>query len=861
MYKRLREKDPAKKPYHVLLRFFCIRYNPDKKCAYITAHDDPKYEEMLQRLIKDKKRALSKDERIEYGRMMEKLRQWALTTPEFYDPLMHDSTKAQMVAAYWLAMAVNIEMNWGIPVVTPNSWQERPDRIDIAKELKEKCNKIKGNNVKQAFIYPTWQFTPGLATLPQLEGKPIGVTQAYLATCVDTYPWSMLPPACYGTDPLMTDDPMQWAEKDAHRPPPIIKCPTDKDGASLCTGRVHRLDCMIFQKCHQEYGPKSKYCPVIKTPYWHHYHSFISGGSVKGVVDTLAATVRTKTKTSADPCHVVTAIMRVLRAAEANGRGKTPIPEISVKSIEKVEHLPSKSAGFWIQQRWDEALNDFVTEVVNGCQGNVIDCARLKLREIARRVAEAIKNGGVYSKNWFPQLIAKLAVKPEVRKPGADPFKTRVFFIMSVIKLLIDKMLFRTGMEHSYGKGGNGISHKWVHGGAEKLYREMRGMSKKIGYLEYDVEKMDQSLLGQVLVLICWIPYWMSKHAETRTEEINERIFEAFCSWSADDTAVTLIKWMAQEARWIIGVMFSGMFITSYGDTIYIMIAMFCFEMYSMEWIGRTQGRDAAEEFKKHWRRRENYGDDGLDGFLKRDFYIYSSEPMSNKAWPDRLDKYLTEVWGLSLKKSDTHFFVEGDECFLTELRSYPLNPSYYGAEGMQQIPGGMAYYTKIVKDGPKFLQRRFVRRVVNGEELIMPYRPATDYYVRAGTSANPPDATDPLRWVIRWRAQKIDTCGNDGEAWTFLDKLETKFRETRMINDIEADLRARLSQTEWSERLRKLGFDENLEIGMDKSREDVFDMFRWDRNWQITDTALRGTDFYDKYGIKIPRDKLEQWG
>jgi len=156
------------------------------------------------------------------------------------------------------------------------------------------------------------------------------------------------------------------------------------------------------------------------------------------------------------------------------------------------------------------------------------------------------------------------------------------------------------------------------------------------------------------------------------------------------------------------------------------------------------------------------YGDD-LIGLLPS----YAYEYVTGIAWVDRkktdkplrLHAFLNDAFGLKLKMSDCAVFLPypGKDPLLTEIT----------------VCGTVA------REGPKFLQRRFVHILASDDFLdkdptlysngLMSLRVVQDYWARASTTVN---GTTWAAYLLKLRGLAVDTAGVNVNAYRFIKHL-----------------------------------------------------------------------------------------
>jgi len=165
----------------------------------------------------------------------------------------------------------------------------------------------------------------------------------------------------------------------------------------------------------------------------------------------------------------------------------------------------------------------------------------------------------------------------------------------------------------------------------------------------------------------------------------------------------------------------------------------------------------------------------------------------------------------------------------------------------------------ELIKAGPKFLQRRFIRVNVKISDVVtqcvVPWRVVTDYYGKVPYSFT--DTSLDYYWIIKWRSLQFDTCGSNKEAYDFLDFMQRELLSIYAVDlvDVEADVALWISKivddtrdSDGARRLRKLGLRSEY-FGLHLSQFDILKLFIWDENVQRQRCLLSALRHYDKDG------------
>jgi hypothetical protein len=318
----------------------------------------------------------------------------------------------------------------------------------------------------------------------------------------------------------------------------------------------------------------------------------------------------------------------------------------------------------------------------------------------------------------------------------------------------------------------------------------------------------------------------------------NYETLRAFMAFSADDIAVSLIKWVGTDYRWVIGVMFSGLFGTSAGDTLYAIWAKTAFRMHCHRrletWcksVGLTPEETRAElnllqivSFAK------KYGDDLIDLLVAKHLWlVVSPEPASFVELQTRqgnvtLKPHYMQGWykrnfNLDIKMSETRIFTH-EEPWTTVVNHK---------------------FDVMVTEGPVYLKRRTIRlqSKISGEVDYFPWRSTSDYIAKCCNTVSMTGVGSATYWIAKWRGLMIDTCGTNVMAYAFLRYLHDYFIEEweGVEKHLEDDVRYYLREGVWPRGesdliplFKKLAvhFDMSGMVGMTRcpTRREIFEKY-----------------------------------
>jgi len=509
-----------------------------------------------------------------------------------------------------------------------------------------------------------------------------------------------------------------------------------------------------------------------------HYarNSFVSGGTRKGFMAAVNKMRRNDQTTRADVSHIATAILSVATKHKSH-IVPIPYPITSIDAQNSIHASGSTSGGVTLNAATHidhVAKVEFVTRTTK-TEGET--ATRLRAIMLIDTIKRGIEKGVDYDPSWFDDVDFKhmMSIKQEARPPNADPDKTRVIFVVSQLKTFLDRMTLGPFMKRNYGIGANAIGTIWQHGGAHKFAKRAKVFKcdsdffrdNPLAYLSLDIQNFDQSVLAGLLLVVCLMPM-----IHTGDNDLDSKVIKALIRYCTSSSVVKCVKWFGKDWKMIIGMMFSGEYITSYGDSIYLEILMECFDIYVYAKLKKSDP-EFAEYWSTHARTLRDYGDDifsGRDPKCMR--YICRGTKM-----PVLLIRYLKKYWFMTVKTVGGDTYV----CFPDDPRPDMAIPCFF-----TQIDsvGNMKYR------GPKFLKRYFLwdsdKKVVNA------WRPTEDYYTKmvavAGQYEGGPKNQSIALHLIRLRALAVDTMATNPQAYGIISAVYNELERSSPLHVRVAD-------------------------------------------------------------------------
>jgi hypothetical protein len=383
-------------------------------------------------------------------------------------------------------------------------------------------------------------------------------------------------------------------------------------------------------------------------------------------------------------------------------------------------------------------------------------------------------------------VYAKVSFKLEVLQ---DDEKQRIFFITSLLKFLIDKVLLCPIFNSLKDYKNFMIGFRWADGGAQHLSEFLLFGEERI-YFEWDLRRMDQNVKWGHIAYNLWLWYQdydqqdpspMKNEPETQYKQrkFNFLLTNLLLQWSTKNSSFTKTKWFSPNSwRIVIGILFSGEFLTSMSQTQTSLFAFVTWLMYIrelMEKFGAPEEHKRLIEALIRDPRFKFYGDDGI-GSIPRILGKYLSLHSTSRTFDLEHDarymkysEFLVYFHGLELKVSETHEY--------------------------ESLETKVDKDCKITVRGPKILQRHFVRGVdpVTKADLLVSFRETALWKV-----SNP--ATEVISWplaLMRIVGAMWDTHGNNHTQYAALVNMFRHLARIHNLDEAEMGRQFRLKMEE----------------------------------------------------------------
>jgi hypothetical protein len=207
--------------------------------------------------------------------------------------------------------------------------------------------------------------------------------------------------------------------------------------------------------------------------------------------------------------------------------------------------------------------------------------------------------------------------------------------------------------------------------------------------------------------------------------------------------------------------------------------------------IKRVVLSDGEEVVERPYAPMVDYGDDLFRAWSTKfsSLLIFNH---SGKAWPLLYMWFIKTFFCLEAKKEEVDVYEWKDD--------------------VSPVLTIIDQHDNMVRPGPKYLQRRFIRVKISGQYEVLPWRVTQDYYLKA-TVRSARSFDDPVIYFSVLLGLKFDTAGTNRTAFRFLEGIEQEL--IRQYPDVKDELISRLKIRGWSERhkighrLEKLGFED----------------------------------------------------
>jgi len=499
---------------------------------------------------------------------------------------------------------------------------------------------------------------------------------------------------------------------------------------------------------------------------------------------SLGKMFREKTKPNLKKLHTADFYYGMVRFFKLNrdlDKEDFPIPvRINVFSGDSVK-LPNKDAGLLFAESHKEKCKDYEVVYLSSGSKPLFEEAIQKTvhRIMVEAVAHIKKVGKVPDHKNIEDILWKLSPKVELFTIWDDmdmsfsareamKTKMRIFFIPNAVKYVLDFITQKSRMMFERGRYIQ-VGMKWLDGGAAKFYDTMNGNKthRKFRWYEGDWSKYDLSILAHELMI-----YNMTTLLYYEEGDNKYKLFQYIVEYCTSQLVAKVVRFVNGEWRMIIGVMPSGDFNTSHGDSWIQTILWFTYVRSVERRIkALAQGcrnrnmmvkydaylaivTDIQESLRTYDLMIAVYGDDYL------------------MCVPESLVKWINGVgYGNYMK-----------ECFYMEQKASTIKEYTYLLTEVDHR------YGEIVKFGPKFLKRYLINFKIGGKDTIVAFRPTRAVYFRCVFSKDLD--LDIYDSMIRLIGMAWDTMGTNLVAYSFCSFMYDSLHDmAKVTGDMDSDI------------------------------------------------------------------------
>lgn len=376
-------------------------------------------------------------------------------------------------------------------------------------------------------------------------------------------------------------------------------------------------------------------------------------------------------------------------------------------------------------------LQSFITSLKEEFQEFVVDGRELDAKKLQEFT-------------WKRLFVYKVNTKVEaIYGEEVDGDKIRCFFPAHICKFVLDNMIWKGLVVALYNKGSVMLGHKWVHGGAQKLFDRLKKSNK---IFAWDISGLDSSMKAR-LIQIIFQSLFRAYNPKSVPDDVF-RIFTMLYHISVGQYVSKVVSWI-DGFRIMVGAMASGELMTSIFNTIYCITAVLC-------WIHHCADIKFGPEMvlggaKEKWLRlnADNiilyiFGDDGLMGTDAVELELFKDVRFGKRTYPS-LSTYLKVHWKLTVKESES-------TCVPGKTPSLLSTPNEVG-----DLPAGSV----------TILKRGFVEMEYKGQKCVGPFKSTTISIGKLVKQEIPSlHKEDPLYvnylGMCRSVGHAVDTCGTN---------------------------------------------------------------------------------------------------
>jgi hypothetical protein len=472
--------------------------------------------------------------------------------------------------------------------------------------------------------------------------------------------------------------------------------------------------------------------------------SFISTANHNAVVNAINKISR-PTTTHNCPGEILLQGLAMARALVSLDKvDKVPPPTWRYDKVVKMTFPSRKKMGYSIvapmYRDGDQLIGD-----IDGYKGDVFLQNVMYLNNVIKGMRSDYRSKGTDEERFhlmrmrlesIAALLVKMAMKPELRLPGDDPEKVRVFFLVGMLHYLVAKILCEPIHDYLMFRLPYAVGFRWLGGGAKFLYDYLKGGDTARTFYCTDISQKDVSFTAVDIAVLLM----QSLSVYDLKDDEESTITRIMMEWLIANTSYHVVNWPG-GFRFVIGILFSGDYNTSFLNTFHLVVVncCFCIHMYNAVKDKRclVAMRDGA------WI-PVIQGDDQIGS--------YSDEIASLGMTSDAFVGYLQSVWNMKVKPEAYR-----------KSRSLLAKEKFAPGVSGKPIPTGML--ETPVEEQIVFLKRILVMQ--NG--VVRPFRPIHDIIYRLHRSAS--DILTPYDVLAKLIGLSLDTMGVNVQAYRLCNK------------------------------------------------------------------------------------------
>jgi len=283
--------------------------------------------------------------------------------------------------------------------------------------------------------------------------------------------------------------------------------------------------------------------------------------------------------------HMKEGLRRLWKMYELD-RCKIDCPSWSAAKIFGMKFPGEKSGGFGIRVPTSQDIGNeqskakqFMT-TANYLVG-IIETMRAILRAESDPVVRLTKLRALLRE--VTAVVTKMAFKPELRQNEKDREKVRIFFLVPLLHYIVSKVLCEPLHDYMMNRKGFRVGNRWLGGGARKYAAAMGAWDEDRTFGCGDVGGKDTKFkASDISILLASILrcYRMDGSDEAF-------ITQVWMEWLVDNTAYHIVNWPG-GFRFVVGLLFSGDYNTSFLNTMHVLWAIhsygaWCHDVHGMD--------------------------------------------------------------------------------------------------------------------------------------------------------------------------------------------------------------------------------------------------------------------------------------